>query len=138
MGCDIHFHSEVKIGGVWHHYEHRQIDRNYDLFAKMAGVRNERSIEPISMPKGFPEDATIVSVVHKNYWEDDGHSHSWLSAEEIKELYAWIKKHWGKHAIETYQEFGYLFGIHWKEFQANDPQVLNNLEDIRFVFFFDN
>lgn len=20
MGCDIHFHTEVKIGGQWHHH----------------------------------------------------------------------------------------------------------------------
>ncbi len=37
MGCDIHLHTEVKIANVWHRYGCPSVDRNYRVFAKMAG-----------------------------------------------------------------------------------------------------
>jgi len=40
MGCDIHWHSEVKVDGVWHHHSNPRISRDYWLFALLAGVRN--------------------------------------------------------------------------------------------------
>lgn len=59
MGCDIHLHQEVKIGGEWHHYREQSVSRNYALFAKMAGVRNYGlTVTPIDEPRGIPDDAT--------------------------------------------------------------------------------
>ena len=62
MGCDLHLHTEVKINGKLHHYGSHRPHRNYDLFAKMANVRNyDEEIEPISLPKGLPEDITELT-----------------------------------------------------------------------------
>ena len=48
----------------------------------MADVRN---IDPISKPRGIPEDATFLT---KFACDDYVHSHSWLNAEEIFILYS--------------------------------------------------
>ena len=39
MGCDIHAHVEIKIGGTWHHYNKLGLQRNYELFQAMAEQR---------------------------------------------------------------------------------------------------
>lgn len=63
MGCDIHLFIEYKVpskfpnretfysfgGEMWR-------NRNYNIFAKLAGIRNGYNIKPISKPRGLPED----------------------------------------------------------------------------------
>ena len=58
MGCDIHANFEIKVNNKWLYYSNPDIDRNYDLFARMANVRNNRGIKPIDDPRGLPEDIT--------------------------------------------------------------------------------
>jgi hypothetical protein len=68
--------------------------RNYDEFALLANVRNGRgfagcdtgdAIQPISMPKGLPTDVCDSIKAQSDEWSCDGHSHSWLTAKEIKD-----------------------------------------------------
>jgi hypothetical protein len=92
MGCDIHFHSEVKVKGIWHHHSDRRFDRNYKVFSKMADVRNDAGIVPISKPKGWPADATLTSNMDNDKYGSDGHSHSWFSASEIVQFHDWLRK----------------------------------------------
>jgi hypothetical protein len=40
MGCDIHAHVEIKIGGKWHHYNHPSTDRRYVLI-ELFNLREE-------------------------------------------------------------------------------------------------
>lgn len=146
MGCDIHFHAEVKIKGVWHHHAEQKIERNYGLFAKMANVRNPGDIEEISNPKGIPEDATLITKMHVEKMGSDGHSHSFLNASEIVELHDFI---------EDKKTPDFWFGEYrWKFINDNLPRFLGNhfdsfkkspedwedyeIEDVRYVFFFDN
>lgn len=102
MGCDIH--------GVWQKFEdNKWIDipsnyeqnRHYQLFAILAGVRNNYDVTPISKPKGLPEDflmdddahpiesSDIMDTRRQEYFKDDkeiwmgGHSFSYLTGEEI-------------------------------------------------------
>ena len=83
MGCDIHLYVERKVEGAWKSvhdfapdkygegvadvsYEDRWYsDRNYDLFAILADVRNGHGFAgvatgegftPIADPKGIPAD----------------------------------------------------------------------------------
>jgi hypothetical protein len=106
MGCDIHVYVERKMNGVWeavpdeygpiHPYysETNQNDtfnvncwtvaRNYSLFGILAGVRS--NIEPISSPKGIPED--VSSFVEKEYsnWRlrgDSAHTPSFFTLQEL-------------------------------------------------------
>lgn len=74
--------------------------RNYDLFGMLANVRNGRGFagcvtgtgfEPISMPKGLPEDVSPEVKAESDCWNGDGHSHSWLTLAELK-AYDWEGK----------------------------------------------
>lgn len=67
--------------------------RNYSMFAILADVRNGYgfagcdtgdAIRPISLPKGLPDDVSDEVKQESDEWGVDGHSHSWLTAEEIQ------------------------------------------------------
>ena len=148
MGCDIHFHSEVKRKGVWQHHSEAKIERNYALFAKMANVRNgtKTPITPISKPRGLPEDATELTRLHSEKYGVDGHSHSWLNAKEISELHKWIRdennpKEWfGEDSWRfEHENLPYFMGNHMSGF-TDYPEDWEGygVEDVRYVFFFDN
>lgn len=74
--------------------DHPYDSRNYDLFAILADVRNGRGFggcktsngfNPISEPKGFPDDITEEV---KNELDGYGHSYSYFTLKELKE-YDW-------------------------------------------------
>ena len=141
MGCDIHLHTEVKVNGRWEHWGNPSVDRSYGLFEKMAGVRGDVA-NAISPPKGLPKDVTIPTEMDRESWNGDGHSPSYLTAKEIEhQLYPWfetIRKeaNFGGFSREYFPEtyFGYLFGNGWNMENAKE----HNIEDFRFVFWFDN
>lgn len=148
MGCDIHAHIEIKVNGEWHYYAPADLWRNYLTFAKMASVRNDSSepVEPIAQPRGLPEDSTFMTKMHNDRLGVDGHSHSRLSLDEIKQLVDWFDNElgyrpWGdrrKGDDLKQNEFGvWLFGntfCNLKEYQDDYPE---GLEDVRLVFWFD-
>lgn len=146
MGCDIHLHIEMKVKGKWLHYGCPHVDRDYDLFAMMANVRNRGHIIPISKPRGFPPDdiSTITSICFENE-KHDAHSISWLNKEEIDMLTVWYDNRnvaglsksfndisenewrcWNYHGIKTY-----LCG-------NNITSKVKGIDDVRLVFWFDN
>lgn len=144
MGCDIHAHTEVKINGQWHHYAALYIDRNYDLFGRMADVRTREDIKPISKPRGVPDDISFLTRFDMERWGRDGHSHSWLSGEEIESLTEWHKNLPYRDTSTREDDyfwvnrhFGFLFGNGWdvKKYPGSQPI---GVEDSRVVFWFDN
>lgn len=143
MGCDIHIHQEVKIAGIWHHLGMPSVQRSYRLFTRMAGVREVEGIEPISQPRGLPEDITLLTKLDST--RDNYHSHSWLNAEEICILQDWIeemhKDGWFNPNVtwmDWYDEnFGYFFGNTWGGVHKFGEKP-DFIEDIRWVFWFDN
>lgn len=147
MGRSIHFHSEVKINGVWHHHSEHHIKRHYALFAKMANVRNYKNkIKPISNPKGLPTDISFLTKLSSDSLGSDGHSHSWLNSEEISELHKFIvdednSSMWfGIDGWEfEHSYFPYFLGNHLNSFY-DEPKHLRQygVEDVRYVFWFDN
>jgi hypothetical protein len=142
MGCDIHLHIEIKIESKWHHYNHPNVNRNYHLFSKMANVRNypEYNIKPISEPKGFPEDATFTTKFDYENWGNDAHSPSWLDKHDIELLEYWFNQHQiERHSFEFNKQFGYLFGNDFSSINdKEDDCIPKDIEDVRFVFWFDN
>lgn len=114
MGCDIHLYTEYfttikdvkrwaccdyfKLNPYFGEYEderkynHVSIydGRNYSLFAALANVRNDGYIEPISESRGLPGDVSKVVKEESDFWDGNGHSHSWLTA---KELFIYKNKH---------------------------------------------
>lgn len=107
MGTDIHWYTEAPDGnGVWQHvdeYKYRWIDRNYILFATLAGVRNGygfagvdwgNPVTPIAEPRGLPDDVSRGVQKELEEWTDDdngwsdpdqffGHTPSYLKAAEL-------------------------------------------------------
>lgn len=99
MGTDIHLHVERRVGGVWRavlkpigKYGEPRWDkaenRDYFVFAILAGVRNNHEFVPIALPRGLPEDLS-------RELRDDGewqfyHTHSWLTLAEIRD-YDWSR-----------------------------------------------
>ena len=138
MGCDIHLHIELKIKGQWRHYNHPRVPRVYDLFAKMAGVRNYDGIEPIAEPKGLPDDVAFITKFCSDRLGIDGQSHSWLGLDEIKTLYECICERLDVKISIDKEYFGYLFGNSFPGFLEYPQDYPSELEDVRFVFWFDN
>lgn len=129
MGCDIHLHSEIKIQGTWYHYSHVSVTRSYTLFGKMAGVRN-KEVTPLSLPKGIPSDCSVVTLMDYEDWNGDAHSASFLSWSEIVELGSWIKN----RGEDEFDYFGYFLHNDYSDVSAAPDYI----EDVRFVFWFDN
>lgn len=139
MGCDIHLHSEVKIKGKWRHHSTIEVRRNYALFAKMADVRNGFEILPISQPKGLPSDISEVTSVYRDKRGTDGHSDSFLTLEEIKDLCNYIDEQDSWCFPErSHDIFGGFFGNYYTDFEYEGEYSPKGIEDVRFVFWFDN
>lgn len=126
MGCDIHLYVEKKnpVSGKWEPdgkfvdkhgegyadipYEERiYSDRNYDLFAILADVRNGRGFAgcktgegfvPISSPRGLPSDVSPQVKSVSVDWGVDGHSHSYFTVEEL-DKYDWSQETVGQGYI---------------------------------------
>jgi len=76
-------------GKSWESYYH---ERNYDLFAILAGVRNGvafagsptspypegEKFKPIDEPRGLPPEVSEVVAKQSARWGEDGHSHSFV------------------------------------------------------------
>lgn len=142
MGCDIHLHVEVKIKGVWEHYSAPYVHRNYSLFARMAGVRKDGRVpdDECHMAKGVPEGVSVLTAFDITNWGRDGHSHSWLSAEDAGKIQRWFHKTYVGNDHPPL--FGYVFGNDVDTY-ARDPGDCKHLkslgfEDVRVVFWFDN
>ena len=111
MGCDIHIYTEklktVNDKKQWincdywiknSYYDPIEEDpweteyavhefyqeRDYELFAALAGVRTNGG--PVVPLKGFPDNASEpIRELYKR-WDSDGHSHSYLTITELKQL----------------------------------------------------
>ncbi len=143
MGCDIHLHAEIKVNGKWEHYNHHTgIPRNYDMFAKMADVRNYDDIQPIAADRGLPDDVSVVTNLDAESWHGDMHSASWFTADEIDEFFTRATERF-RNTVERWRDyeaenFGYFFGNSYGGFNRYPEDRPEGVEDIRFVFWFDN
>jgi len=84
-------------GEMWNHP--LEIGRSYDLFAILADVRNGRGFagvltgtgfDPISEPRGIPDDV-CQEIMEETSSDPDGHSHSWYTLKELLD-YNWDAK----------------------------------------------
>ncbi len=107
-------------------------DRNYFLFAILADVRNGYDIEPLSQPKGIPEDSCYPIKYIVDQWSGDGHSHSYFTLKELLEV------DWDKYCTKSpdVDRSNWLDGF--KEKLNNLKELDTNPENVRCVFFFDN
>jgi hypothetical protein len=120
MGCDIHLHVERRTDAGWERIpsdgdgdgegdnlwdtRHWYSGRNYKLFAILADVRNNygfagtytgERLNPITSPRGLPADVSREVQEESDYWDCDGHDHSYLTVAEI------LAYDWDQTAILT-------------------------------------
>lgn len=100
------------------------IDRNYIVFSVLANVRNRYKILPISKPKELPHDVTSRTLKESNDYGIDGHSHSWLTVQELLS-YKWSSIY-------------YEYTEHFRKINIPALVSLGNPDDVRIVFWFDN
>lgn len=156
MGADIHVFIEQKTIisdnplitewisiDEWEHnpyFEETEVrkpyweDRNYLLFAILADVRNDYNIDPISLPKGLPEDVSPEVKNQSDKEGEDAHTRSWLTLKELLE-YDWQQKfNDDNNEIFPLKEMVIPFVDEFipRLIKLNEP------ENIRMVFWFDN
>lgn len=132
MGCDIHLHVEILRNGRWLHWSIPRVERSYQLFERMAGVRGDRD-RAIAEPRGFPErGVSEPTSLDFATMVGDAHSTSWLNSREIVIL--------EKEFPHFDKEIGYLFGNGVTGFINGDDSEYRALgvTDVRIVFWFDN
>jgi hypothetical protein len=96
MGCDIRAFVEYSFTdsagskgfAFWYQVP---LLRNYTLFTLMANVRKRSGLEPVSLPKGLPQNLSdevkeIYEYDCRRYNVSGNHSHSWLSLSELEEV----------------------------------------------------
>jgi hypothetical protein len=97
-------------------------NRNYSVFAVLAGVRNRDKITPISKPKGLPPDFEVVDEHYTMFDKDMGdHSYSWLTLAELQ-AYPWQCSvvHGGWVTEATYEEWKKA-GRGWPRAWSGEP-----------------
>jgi hypothetical protein len=162
MGCDIHMVLEQSHGDKWigiNHYEQppvrsyraenpkrkelnhllyptfRVTERDYTLFAKLAGVRRDWDFEDHAPdPRGLPEDISLLTQIKVDEWGTDGHSHSWGLLSEIGGLFLASKEPQAVVMNDRHNAVLELFGI--EPGQQTVPE--SKLEQYRLVYWFDN
>ena len=96
--------------------------RSYHLFGVLAGVRTWDYDETICEPRGIPSDASYAYKYMCDEWDDDAHSHSYFTLEELLEV------DWTSKDLKWFQNTTI------KKMKSVDPDP----KKIRAVFFFDN
>lgn len=104
MGCDIHCAIEYKKNGYsgWNTLYSAVfgLPRFYNIFSKLAGVRNGLGITPIDSPRGIPLDADDYSM--RSLSNEDYHSASWCTGDEFKRIFTDSDMEIEKHDAPEY------------------------------------
>ncbi len=128
MGCDIHATIEKKFTKLsWYSLATDfDIDRNYELFGYLAGIRGKKligsetvDIEPIIQVRGLPSDVSDEFKKQINKMRGDAHTPSWILFSEMNALPEKFKQ---EPFYITMEAFAKKYGE----------------DDVRLVFFFDN
>ena len=163
MGADIHLYVERKLkNGEWAmvrdmndtinvesmrpvRVDHpgpygwwKLNDRNYALFANLARVRGEGP-----EAKGLPGDVSPYVEEESDYWDGDGHSHSWSTPLEFMEAYIKAMEYYAdeqteldKYAqIRMREGVGMAVTLFMRDMCSLD---LERGHEYRFVYWFDN
>jgi len=131
MGCDIHAVIEInpfvekgenEEDILWHGVVVIEIDREYNFFSLLAGVRqSSKDFDPIKPLAGIPNPHSFTYDGLLEIWEGDGYSHSYYTFEELKisKYYNYYKNHL----------FFKIMEMLTKDYGTNSTRI---------VFFFDN
>lgn len=151
MGTDIDLYVEHKVGDRWtapgnwavDDYGDADIDlddrvyaeRNYVLFAALAGVRNYFGVTPFFVTRGLPTDVT--SLVQTQADCSGGHNHGYATLSELQQA-DWLQLIGSEQAVEKQplaqcvgDFFSRVLPVLW-QLSANEP------DNVRIVYWFDS
>ena len=90
MNCDIHTMLEYKSKkGNWKHLKTKLeffSDRDYNVFAFLAGVRNYSAIEPIGFNTLIPEGVSKKTIKEFSKWGNNAHSEAWVNIDDLNKV----------------------------------------------------
>ena len=152
MGCDIHSYVECQNNDkswtpepweVVTQYEDGPFGwQSYSLFGWLADVRNLSEVPPIASPRGLPVDVSGTVRERYDYWDGDGHSHTWLAVDELL-AYDYDSTFEDRRVTPGYTYIGRTGTI--RDFLGDDffrdldtLRTLNAQHPTRVVFWFDN
>ena len=117
MGCDIHAYLEKKSKtGSYEYVTDVFNERDYNLFAFLAGVRNYSDIYPIvASNRGIPVDVSEYTKNCYDDWGSDAHSASWIGIDELL-------------------KFDYTRDIHHNLTPASVASILTNMGDTKRMY----
>jgi hypothetical protein len=128
----IYCHAEIRIDGIWHHYNTLDIGRDDNLFSCLAGLGSVDTGISAKFPvRGLPKDVSPVTRLEAQDFGDYGHTHSWIGLEEI----------W--RVLDDFPDIlcraqrvkaNLLFGFSYSACSNNFP---DELQDVRWVFWFE-
>ena len=133
MGCDVHTFTEVKHKNKWVLHQVGNVDRNYDMFERMAGVRGETN-KAIAPPRGLPLDISDGTRLHYEYEKPDAHSESYLTWLEFNQL----MKEFRDDNVFLEGQFGWLFNDGYSREDWDEKISKPPIDDVRVVFWFYN
>lgn len=132
---EVRQNGEVVARNYWHSPPAQR--RNYELFAKLAGVRGAGP-----EPRGLPEDASDLSLMLLSDCSDY-HSHSWVMARDYVAAALSCEDDPAKLFLNpdpkdkrVCDPYGYFLGIDGLSTEYGEPH--ENPDDFRIVFTFDN
>lgn len=146
MGCDIHCFVEKRNNknNQWELFNEKIFtqwrdekcskpfsDRNYAVFATLAGVRNIYGMTPIVPSRGVPDDMSEQVKKELDLRRYDAHSGNWIYLKELLDFD--FDNCISKNSKDTYREL-----ISSEEFFTNleELRTVGNPEDVRIVFWF--
>ena len=119
---DIDFDNEWTV----HYHDRIFSGRNYSLFSILADVRNHSDgINPISEPRGVPDDASFAYKQVVKAWGSDGHSHTYFTLQELLDV------DWSQWS-DDHGTIGFQQAL------ENVKSIDDDYSKVRLVFFFDN
>lgn len=164
MGCDIHCYVEYSTGNppdYWFSFGGRiNPGRDYDLFARLAGVRNYDNVDPVIPPRGMPKGNLSWQVLEAaTLFVTPGPSDNpeYCTRERADQ---WVKNgqseyhdeamsrvthpDWHTHGWVTPEEFATVLdrtphvGVEYRALLAAMQTIAKEGNAVRLVFWFDN
>lgn len=107
--------------------------RSYELFATLAGVRNECGITPMFENRGVPEDAAKETKELIGDYKPDGHSHTYFTLYEFVEtLFEGFVVYVGNAPLQQFINTVIVKMVKLSRHTKNGEK------DVRLVIFFDS
>lgn len=124
MGTDIHGWIEISEYDRWYGIIRIQnlINRGYDMFGCLFGVKNHAGFNPVVNERGMPLDSS--HEVKEDWWHKISESHTWIMWSEIQKI------DWDEPAVKLDQRVRYYqknandeWEMYMKAYSGHPPEI---------------